>query len=176
VGSRAPTPKRRPDKKRVKASAAAIPPMAMHCGGMLAAAVSKAGALGSFGGLHPQRGPDWLLSEIALIRQTTQAPFAVGFINDFVPAMSKLFEATLEARPPVVALSFGNPEPWLSRAKIAGAKVMCQVQTLKQAKEAVAAGADVLVAQGNEAGGHTGRMNFYRSSPTSSTVIRVSPC
>jgi nitronate monooxygenase len=135
-------------------------PMAMHSGGTLAAAVSKAGALGSFGGLHPQKGTDWLLEEIARIRQITHAPFAVGFISDFIPAMPKLFEATLEARPPVVALSFGNPEPWLTSAKTAGAKVMCQVQTLKQAKEAVAAGADVLVTQGNEAGGHTGRMNL----------------
>jgi nitronate monooxygenase len=39
-------------------------PMALHSGGTLAAAVSKAGALGSFGGLHPRKGPDWLLEEI----------------------------------------------------------------------------------------------------------------
>jgi nitronate monooxygenase len=69
-------------------------PMAMHSGGTLAAAVSEAGALGSFGGLHPQKGTDWLPDEIARIRQTTQAPFAVGFISDFIPAMPKLFEAT----------------------------------------------------------------------------------
>jgi nitronate monooxygenase len=135
-------------------------PMAMHCGGTLAAAVSKAGGLGSFGGLHPHKGPDWLRSEITHIRNETQGPFAVGFISAFIPAMSHLFDATLEAKPPVVALSFGSPEPWLSRAKAAGAKVMCQVQTLSQANEAVAAGADILVAQGNEAGGHTGRLNL----------------
>jgi nitronate monooxygenase len=135
-------------------------PMGLHSGGTLAAAVSKAGALGSFGGLHPQKGTDWLLGEIAHIRTITGAPFAVGFINDFIPMFSTLFDATLEAKPPVIALSFGNPEPWLSRAKAAGAKVMCQVQTIHHAREAVAAGADLLVVQGNEAGGHTGPNNL----------------
>lgn len=135
-------------------------PMALHSGGTLAAAVSKAGALGSFGGVHPEKSTDWLLNEIAHIRTMTDGPFAVGFINDFIPVFPRLFDATLEAKPPVIALSFGNPEPWLSRAKAAGAKVMCQVQTMQHAKEAVAAGADILVAQGNEAGGHTGRMNL----------------
>ena len=135
-------------------------PMALHCGGTLAAAISKAGALGSFGGLHPQKGTDWLLHEIAHIRTATDRPFAVGFINDFIPVFPKLFDAALEAKPPVIALSFGNPEPWLTRAKTAGAKVMCQVQSMQHAEAAVAAGADILVAQGNEAGGHTGSMNL----------------
>jgi nitronate monooxygenase len=135
-------------------------PMALHCGGTLAAAVSKAGALGSFGGLHPQKGIDWLQNEIDHIRATTDQPFAVGFISDFIPVFRRFFDAALEVKPPVIALSFGNPEPWLSRAKATGAKVMCQVQTMQLARDAVAAGADILVAQGNEAGGHTGRMNL----------------
>ena len=135
-------------------------PMTLHSGGTLAAAVSKAGGLGSFGGLHPRKDTDWLISEIARIRSITPAPFAVGFINDFVPLFPRFFEATLEAKPPVIALSFGSPEPWLSRAKRSGAKIMCQVQTMHQAQEAVSAGADILVAQGNEAGGHTGSMNL----------------
>ena len=134
--------------------------MALHGGGTLAAAVSKAGGLGSFGGLHPEKDTDWLLNEIARIRTTTQQPFAVGFISDFIPVFPKLFDAALEAKPPIIALSFGNPEPWLSRAKATGAKVMCQVQTMQLARDAVAAGVDILVAQGNEAGGHTGRMNL----------------
>ncbi len=135
-------------------------PMALHCGGTLAAAVSKAGAIGSFGALHPQKQTDWLLNEIAHIRTTTDKPFAVGFINDFIPVFPRFFDAALEAKPPIIALSFGKPEPWVSKAKASGAKVMCQVQTMQLARDAVAAGADILVAQGNEAGGHTGRMNL----------------
>jgi nitronate monooxygenase len=135
-------------------------PMALHSGGKLAAAVSQAGALGSFGGLHPRKAADWLLNEIAYIRSVTDAPFALGFISDFIPAFPQFFDAALEAKPPVIAFSFGNPEPWLSRAKASGATVMCQVQTMEHARNAVAAGADILVVQGNEAGGHTGRMSL----------------
>lgn len=135
-------------------------PMAMHSGGTLAATVSGIGGLGSFGGLHPHRGTDWLLNEVAHIRQATDRPFGIGFITEFIPRMQGLFEAALESRPAVIALSFGNPEPWLTRAKMDGARVMCQVQCMNDARAAVAAGADVLVAQGNEAGGHTGRLNL----------------
>ena len=130
--------------------------MAMHSGGTLAAAVSEGGALGSFGGLHPIKGPEWVRDEIASIRSKTDRPFAVGFINAFVPMMQQHFEATLEEKVPVVVLSFGAMQPLLDRAKTSGAGVICQVQTFDQAQQAVAAGTDVLVIQGNEAGGHTG--------------------
>jgi nitronate monooxygenase len=131
-------------------------PMAMHSGATLATAVSQAGALGSFGGLHPFKGPDWVRDEIAAIRSKTDRPFAVGFINAFVSKWERHFEAALEARVPALVLSFGAFQPWLDRAKQSGARVICQVQAFDQAREAVAAGADVLVVQGNEAGGHTG--------------------
>lgn len=137
-------------------------PMALHTGGRLAGAVTAAGGLGSFGGTHPARGPDWIEAEIATIREATDGPFAIGFITAFIPMFEPLFDAALRAteRPAVVALSFGDPQPWLDRAKEAGATVMCQVQTLQDAARAVDAGADVLVVQGTEAGGHTGTMSL----------------
>ena len=135
-------------------------PMAMHSGGRLAAAVSKAGGIGSFGAIHISKGPDWLAGEVARIRSETDRPFGVGFITNFIPMFQTLFDATLEAKPPIIALSFGDPEPYIDRAKATGALVMCQVQTFAAAKAALSAGADVLVAQGNEAGGHTGTMNL----------------
>jgi len=137
-------------------------PMGLHSGGRLAGAVTAGGGLGSFGGIHPAKGPDWIEAEIATIRATTDGPFAIGFINDFIPHFEALFDATLTAATPpaVVALSFGDAQPWLDRAKQAGARVMCQVQTLAEADQVVEAGADVLVVQGNEAGGHTGTMGL----------------
>jgi nitronate monooxygenase len=135
-------------------------PMALHSGGRLAAAVSGAGGLGSFSGVHPAKGPEWIKAEVAAIRDVTGRPFAVGFITPFLTALGPLFDATLAERPAVVALSFGDPRPWLDQAKTAGARVMCQVQTYADAEAAVAAGADILVAQGNEAGGHTGTMGL----------------
>jgi nitronate monooxygenase len=132
----------------------------MHSGGRLAAAVSKAGGIGSFGGVHQTKGPDWLREEIAIVRSQTDRPFGVGFITAFLPMFEQHFQALLDEHVPIVALSFGSPDPWLKRARDTGAKVMCQVQSLAHAREAVAGGADVLVAQGNEAGGHTGTMNL----------------
>lgn len=135
-------------------------PMALHSGGTLAGAVSRAGGLGSFGGVHPAKGPDWLKAEIDLIRNATDRPFGVGFITAFLGFTEPLFEAAVAERPAVIAFSFGEPAPWIDRAKAGGASVMCQVQTPAEGDEAVAAGADVLVAQGNEAGGHTGTMGL----------------
>jgi nitronate monooxygenase len=135
-------------------------PMAMHSGGRLAAAVSSAGGLGSFGGVHQTKGPEWIREEIAYVRSQTDRPFAIGFITAFLPMFEQHFEAVLEERTPVVALSFGSPRAAIDKAKAAGAKVICQVQSLQHAREAVDAGADILATQGNEAGGHTGSMNL----------------
>ena len=135
-------------------------PMALHSGGTLAAAVSAAGGLGSFGGIHPEKGPDWIRAEVATIRTATDRSFAVGFITQFLPFMTPLFEATLAEHPAAVALSFADPGPWTRPCQDAGAKVICQVQTYEAAELAVAGGADVLVAQGTEAGGHTGTMSL----------------
>jgi len=139
-------------------------PMALHSGGRLAGAVSAAGGLGAFGGIHPARGPDWMKAEIATIREAGGGPYGVGFITAFLPMFEGLFDAALEgdgtSPPAVIALSFGDPQPWAERARAAGSRVMCQVQTYDDAARAVDAGADVLVAQGTEAGGHTGGLSL----------------
>jgi nitronate monooxygenase len=135
-------------------------PMALHSGGTLAAAVSAAGGLGSFGGTHPAKGPDWMHSEIATIRSRTDRPFAIGFITPFLPFTAPLFEAALAERPAAVAFSFADPDPWIAQCKDAGARAICQVQNYADADRAVASGADILVAQGTEAGGHTGTMSL----------------
>jgi len=134
-------------------------PMAMHSGGTLAAAVSNAGGLGTFGGINPA-GPAWLREQIRLVRSQTDRPFGVGFITAFIPVFQKNFDVALEERAAVIVLSFGDPQPCLGMAKQAGAKVICQVQTIEQAKQAVDGSADALVVQGNEAGGHTGTMEL----------------
>lgn len=134
-------------------------PMAMHSGGTLAAAVSAAGALGSFGGTNP-KGPEWIEAEVAAIRAQTDRPFAIGFITPFLPFTAPLFEATLAAAAPAVVFSFADPKPWVGQAADAGARTICQVQTIQDADLAVEAGTDVLVVQATEAGGHTGTMGL----------------
>ena len=134
-------------------------PMSNHSGGTLAAEVSQVGGLGTFGGSN-DFGPGWLREQIAHVRATTDKPFGVGFITQLIEPDPRNFEIALEERVPVVVFSFSDPEPWLSRARDAGAMTICQVQSLELARLAADAGADVLMAQGNEAGGHTGGMNL----------------
>lgn len=137
-------------------------PMVRYSGGNLAAAVSSAGGLGTFGAASSANivGPDYVREQIRHIRSQTDQPFGVGFITHCIPLAPQNFEVVLEEKVPVVLFSFADPQPWLERAKTCGAVTVCQVQTIEAARVAAAAGADVLVAQGNEAGGHTGTMNL----------------
>ena len=134
-------------------------PMSNHSGGTLAAAVSKAGGLGTFGASNGL-GPDWLREQIAYVRGATDRPFGVGFITQLIEPDPENLEIAVNEGVSVVIFSFTDPQPWLGRARDAGAITICQVQSLELAKMAVDGGADVLMVQGNEAGGHTGGMNL----------------
>jgi len=144
-------------------------PMANHSGGRLAAAVSRAGGLGTFGGTN-REGADWVRDQVGLVTSQTDAPFGVGFITAFIRGPE--VEACLEARVPVLVFSFGDPSIWVKRAKDAGVRTICQVQTLEGARQAVDLGADAVIAQGNEAGGHSGYLNTL---PILSMVLDMDP-
>jgi nitronate monooxygenase len=146
-------------------------PMARVTGASLAGAVSEAGALGTFGAMGGVRGPEWLLGEIESIRAHTDRPFGVGFITHFLPYTEALFEAALEARTRAIVLSFAPTGPWIRRAHDAGARVICQVQTMDLVRDALDEGADALLVQGHEAGGHTGTMGLL---PFLTSVLEVS--
>ena len=83
-----------------------------------------------------------------------RAPFGVGFITWSLAKQPELLDVALNARPRAIMLSFGDPKPFASRIKAAGALLICQVQSEDMAQAALDAGADILVAQGTEAGGH----------------------
>ena len=125
--------------------------------GRLAAAVNAAGGLGLFGGIHPA-GAEWVREQIRFAREQTNGRFGVGFITEQIPRFAENFRVCVEERIPIFAFSFGDPTPYVAQAKAVGAEVLCQVQTPESARLALSVGADVLVAQGNEAGGHTGRL------------------
>src|SRR5262247_284311 len=125
--------------------------------GRLASAVDAAGGLGLFGGIY-SGGPAWIREQVRFMRAHTRKPFGVGFITEQIPQRIENFRACLDERVPVFAFSFGDPTTYVAEARRAGAKVLCQVQTPEAARLALDLGADVLVAQGNEAGGHTGRL------------------
>jgi nitronate monooxygenase len=127
-------------------------PMGTVSGGALAAAVSNAGGLGLVGVGYGDR--DWLARELAEVSRRTSQPWGAGFITWRLAQDPTLLDWVLEARPAVVMFSFGDPTPFIPRVHAAGARVFCQVQTVAMARQAAAAGADVIVAQGAEAGGH----------------------
>ena len=137
-------------------------PMARMSGGVLAAAVSDAGGLGTFGASSKAARIDaeYVRQQVGLIEERTARPFGIGFLTNNLAASEEAFVAALEARPAVTLFSFGDPTAWLGLAKEAGACTICQVQTMEDGRRAVAAGVDVLAVQGNEAGGHTGRANL----------------
>lgn len=135
-------------------------PMVAHSGGRLAGAVSAGGGLGSFGGMHRQLGPEWIHEQAAVVRSITDRPYAIGFITPFLEPSDPLVSAAVGQRPAAICFSFGDPAPWAETVRAAGVKLICQVQDHATVETAVAAGADVLVVQGTEAGGHTGAMSL----------------
>lgn len=122
-------------------------------GGRLAAAVSHAGGLGLIGGGYGDGDGDWIEREFV---HAGNARVGCGFITWSLANHTGLLDRTLLHRPAAIMLSFGDPRPFAAAIRAAGARLICQVQTVGQAREAVEAGADVIVAQGTEAGGHGG--------------------
>lgn len=124
-------------------------PMALAAGGALAAAVTGAGGLGLIGGGYGD--PDWI--ETAF-RDAGNARVGCGFITWKMAERPELLTRALEHDPAALFLSFGDPRPFAAEIAAAGVPLICQVQTLAHAREAIEAGARVIVAQGGEAGGH----------------------
>ncbi len=132
-------------------------PMAQISGGKLAAAVSSGGGLGLIGGGYGDSA--WLRREFGL---AGGARVGCGFITWSLARSPELLDETLERRPTAVMLSFGDLQPFAERVHAAGLPVIAQAQTLEQARWALDAGAEIVVAQGGEAGGHgmTARSTF----------------
>ena len=130
--------------------------MGSGAGCQLAAAVSNAGALGTVGTVT--RTPNQAVSEIEATRAATARPFAVNVVPfDWAPFAGAVIDAVIDAAPPVVTLSFGDPLPHLRRCRDAGILTLVQVQDVAGLRAAIEGGADAVIVQGTEAGGHTGR-------------------
>jgi nitronate monooxygenase len=128
-----------------------LAPMDVISGARLTMAVSGAGGLGILGGGYGERM--WLEAETAQLRGF-ENPFGIGFITWSLARQPELLDIALAARPRAVMLSFGDPSAFAPRVKRGGSLLICQVQNEDMAKQALDAGADILIAQGTEAGGH----------------------
>src|SRR4051812_28430837 len=129
--------------------------MAGVSGGELARAVSRAGGLGMIGisGSHSAE----FVTEQCAVPAADQDPFGVGLMVWVLETRPDLLEATIAAEPSLVSVSFGDPAPYVGPLHDAGIAVCAQVNTAADVHRALEAGVDVLVAQGTEAGGHTGQ-------------------
>jgi nitronate monooxygenase len=134
----------------------ALAPMGGSAGGALAAAVSNGGGLGLLGSGNGDR--EWLARELPLVVEGTSQPWGVGFQSWAID--SSVVEYVLGFEPRAVMLSFGDPRPFAGIVRESGTTLIIQVTDLDEARQAVDVGADVIVAQGTEAGGHGARRGW----------------
>src|SRR3954454_21185708 len=125
-----------------------LAPMDTISGARLVRAVSQAGGFGLLGGGYGDKTR--LETETAKLKDFA-GPFGIGFITWSLAKQPETLDIGLHSNPRAVMLSFGDPAPFAPPIKAAGAVLVCQVQSEKMARQALDAGADVLIAQGTEA-------------------------
>jgi len=135
-------------------------PMAFAAGGKLASAVTAAGGLGLIGGGYGDEA--WLKTQI---EAAGNQAVGCGFITWALKEKPHVLDMVLDHDPAAVFLSFDDPEPLNVAIKAAHVPFICQIQTLRDAKRAIDLGADVIVAQGSEAGGHGEKRGTFTLVP-----------
>ena len=158
--------------------------MAFVARSSLAAAVSSAGGLGVIAAAHGT--PALLRDEIRRVRDLTDKPFGVDIlfatirvtgdeVEQFTDQVKGWVDVTLEERVPVLIAGLGNPGPVTIEAHRLGIKVMALCGNVKQARDHAANGVDVVIAQGHEAGGHTGRIGGMVLIPAVVDAVAPTP-
>lgn len=138
----------------------------------LVAAVSNAGGLGTLGsGLMPD---SWLKEEIKKTRELTKNPFAVNLYLQN-PKATNLIETIIEERVPIVFTGGGNPLPIFPYFQAAGVKVIPVVPSPRLAKKMEENGADAVVVEGLEAGGHIGENTTFCVIPQTRDLVKNIP-
>ena len=128
--------------------------MAWTSDAVLAAAVSNAGGAGIIG--SGGRTTEWTRDEVRKAKTLTDKPFGVNVML-MAPNIADIIDMLCEEKVAFVTLGAGNPVPHIEKFHNAGIKVIPVVPNVKLAKRIEAAGADALVVEGMEAGGHVGQ-------------------
>lgn len=145
--------------------------MAFAAGGELAAAVSRAGGFGLIGGGYGDA--EWIDEQFEAARGER---VGIGFITWSVARKPSVVSASLQRKPAAVMLSFGDPMTFAADVHAAGAVLICQCQNLNHVQAALDAEADIVVAQGSEAGGHgAARGTFTLVPEVADMLARTSP-
>jgi enoyl-[acyl-carrier protein] reductase II len=135
------------------------------------AAVSEAGGFGTLGmvGASPER----IREEMRAVRKLTRKPFGVDLLAARPAQVTAAIDAIIEEGAACFIAGLGVPEPVIERCHRAGVKVMAICGKLSHAQHAEAAGCDAVVAQGTEAGGHTGAVAGFALLPQIVDAVRI---
>ena len=128
----------------------------------LASAVSNAGGLGIIGAGHMP--PDALRSEIHKVKERTDKPFGVNVML-MSPFVKEVMQVVIEEKVPVVTTGAGNPGEFVPALKEIGTKVIPVVASVALAKRLARSGADAVIAEGTESGGHIGEITTMALVP-----------
>lgn len=130
-------------------------PMTPQAGGALARAVGEAGAFGMLG-FDEDEAEAEIGGQLELLCVAPRPRFGIGLAAWVLERRPELLDLAIAAKPALISISFGDPAPYAKRVHDAGILLGSQVQSRERARQALDAGVDILVAQGTEAGGHTG--------------------
>lgn len=136
----------------------------------LASAVSNAGGLGLIGAANAPA--DWVRDQVRKMQELTKKPFGVNIML-MSPFSDEVAKVMVEEKVPVVTTGAGNPEKYLNMWKEAGIKVIPVVASVAMAKRMERAGADAVVAEGCEAGGHIGETTTMVLVPQIADAVQI---
>lgn len=136
----------------------------------LAAAVSNAGGLGLIGAANAPA--DWIREQIREAKKITDKPFGVNIML-MSPYADEVANVIVEEGAQVVTTGAGNPEKYMKMWKEAGIKVIPVVASVALAKRMERSGADALVAEGTEAGGHIGEITTMALVPQIVDAVNI---
>lgn len=144
--------------------------MAWIADGTLAGHVSKAGGLGIVaGGGMPS---ELLRKEIRIVKSITDKSFAVNLML-MMNEVEEQIDVCIEEGVPVVTTGAGNPGPFMEKLKGAGIKVVPVVPSVALAKRMERVGADAIIAEGTEAGGHIGQITTISLVPQVKEAVNI---
>ncbi len=144
--------------------------MAWIADGRLAAAVSEGGGLGLISAMNA--GPDYLTEQIALARALTDKPFGVNIML-MSPFADEVAEVVLREKVDVVTTGAGSPVKYIDAWKEAGITVIPVIASVAMAKSVARAGADAVVAEGQESGGHIGELTTMAIVPQVADEVEI---
>lgn len=136
----------------------------------LASAVSNAGGLGIIGA--GQMPPEFLVQEIRKAKENTDKPFGVNLIL-YLTYIEELVDAVIQEGVPVVTTGAGNAGPYIKKFHDAGIKVIPVIPSSALAKRVEKAGADAVIAEGTESGGHIGEITTMAIVPQVTDAVNI---